>query len=77
MTDLSLTTYRVQLRCTLRSEPGGAVLARLGPTLDDGSPRLVKGRAAAPGWVEVVEGEAVLGYIRAGALRALQERAAP
>lgn len=71
-----LTTYRILMRCTLRSGPKktAPALARFGPRLPDGKPRLVLGRPTPPGWVEVVEEGSVVGYIKAGALRALPAR---
>jgi hypothetical protein len=68
-----LLTYRVQMRCTIRSEAStaSAILRRMGPTAD-GKPRLIQGRALVPGWVEVVDGDVILGYIKAGALRELK-----
>lgn len=75
MPHASLTTYRVQKRCTLRARPSKAAptLARL-DTTQAGAPHLVTGWEQTPGWVEVVAGGAIQGYIKAGALRALHAR---
>jgi hypothetical protein len=68
-----MTTYRVQQRVTVRSEPKTSAqqLGRLDPTRD-GKPRLITGRPALPGWVEWIEGAIIMGYIKRGALRELQ-----
>jgi hypothetical protein len=69
-----LTTYRVQQKCTIRSaaDSRAPIIARLGPTTEDGKPRLITGRPALPGWVEWIEGAITMGYIKRGALRELQ-----
>lgn len=74
MTHTALTTYRVQMRCTIRSaaNPRAPIVARLGPTKDD-KPRLIQGFEQTPGWIEWVENGECMGYIKRGALRELQE----
>lgn len=74
MSSSVLTTYRVQQKCTIRSaaDSRAPIIARLGPTTPEGSPRLIRGRPTLPGWVEWIEGAITMGYIKAGALRELQ-----
>jgi len=47
-----MTTYRFIQRCTVRSAPDGAQLIRLDPLKEDGSPRVITGWEAQPGYIK-------------------------
>jgi L,D-transpeptidase catalytic domain len=65
-------TARVEQRTTLRSAPGGRVVARVGPKTEFGSPRVLGVVGQRGRWLRVIASErenAQRAWIRAGAVR--------
>jgi hypothetical protein len=65
-------TARVLRRTTLRAAPGGRVVARVGPTTEFSSPRVLAVTGRRDGWLRVIASERKNGqrsWIRAGAAR--------